>query len=277
MANLRKNLEKISTPSYAINRQRDLEFASLDAARAELEHASKLMKDVNVTDMQALQQGKLQSWMHDWYRALTVQLREDVADLRRREGDEEFKTSDVLATSFTGMKHKALLLYLTLLPPEKLALITVLEVMRMSGSGGVSDGMKALRGMLSVGKAVETEYRAETIKNVAGVDSPHWLRTIDATSQRPTRALVTQVWQRLGNQVKNGQEGSSSEAPIEADWKSIWTPSWSQSSHLGVGSFLLDRLLKVAKVTRRGQDPETGETVCVFVCLNHKVELTKQS
>lgn len=262
VANLRKNLEKISTPSYAINRQRDLEYASLDAARAELEHASKLMKDVNVTDMQALQQGKLQSWMHEWYLALTAKLRHDLADLRNREeGNEAGLIDGQMPLPHTGTKEKALLLYLTLLPPEKLALITVLEVMRMAGSGGVSDGMKALRGMLAVGKAVETEYRAETIKSVAGVDSPHWLRTIDAASQRPTRALVTQEWQRLGHQVKDGREGSSSDTPIGADWQSVWTPSWSQGSHLGVGSFLLARLLKVAKVTRKGQDPETGETL----------------
>lgn len=263
MSNLRKNLEKISTPSYAINRQRDLEYASLDAARAELEHASKQMKDVNVSDMQALQQGKLQSWMHDWYRALTVKLREDIATIRDQEEGKTFNPVDVQLAAMAGMKEKALLLYITLLPPEKLALITVLEVMRMAGSGGVSDGMKALRGMLSVGKAVETEYRAETIKSVAGVDSSHWLRTIDATSQRPTRALVTQVWQNLGKQIKNGQEGSASDAPVDVEWKTIWTPSWSQASHLGVGGFLLDRLLKVAKVTRKGKDPETGETLYV--------------
>ena len=253
---------KISSSSIAINRQRDLENASYDAARAELEHASKQLKDVNVADQQALHQGKLQSWMHDWYRALTVRLRDDVSTLRQKLEGKEFSVGDVKTTTSVGMKEQTLLLYLTLLPPEKLALITVLEVMRMSGSGGVSDGMKALRGMIAVGRAVETEYRAETIKNVAGVDSPHWLRTIDQTTQRPTRALVTQAWQRLGKSVRSDKPGSPSNDPaIEAEWKSVWTPNWSQNTHLGVGGFLLDALLEVAKITRRGRDPLTGETV----------------
>jgi DNA-directed RNA polymerase len=115
---------------------------------------------------------------------------------------------------------------------------------------------------LAVGRAVETEYRADTIKNVAGVDSPQWLRTIDPASQRPTRALVTQVWKRLGNQVKEGKRGSPSADPsVEAEWKSVWTPTWSQHSHVGVGSFLCEALLSVAKVTRKAKDPETGEIV----------------
>jgi DNA-directed RNA polymerase len=262
VSNLRKNLEKIASPSIPVNRQRDLEHASYDAAQAELEQASRMMKDGNVSDNQALQQGRLQSWMHDWYRALTVKLREDIAAMQQKVDEKEFNVQQYKSTLSTGMKDPAILLYLTLLPVEKLALITVLEVMRMAGSGGITDGMKALRGMLSVGRAVETEYRADTIKNVSGVDSPQWLRTIDPTTQRPSRALVTQVWQRLGHQVKEGKQGSSSNDPTaEADWRSVWTPSWPQSTHVGVGSVLIEALLSVAKVTRKARDPETGETV----------------
>lgn len=221
-----------------------------------------MTKDGTITDMQALQQGKLQSWMHDWYRALTVKLRDDVSAMKEKVDENDYTNATFRATASTGMKDPALLLYLSLLPVEKLALITVLEVMRMAGSGGIVDGMKALRGMLSVGRAVETEYRADTIKNVSGVDSSQWLRTIDPTTQRPSRALVTQVWQRLGHQVREGKQGSPSNDPaIEADWNSVWTPSWPQSTHVGVGSFLLDALISVAKVTRKGKDPETGELV----------------
>lgn len=200
--------------------------------------------------------------MHEWYRALTVRLRDDLRALQEKLNAKEFDVLDVKTMSSVGMKEQTLLLYLSLLPPEKLALITVLEVMRMAGSGGVVDGMKALRGMTSVGKAVETEYRAETIKDVSGVDSPNWLRTHDTNSHRPTRALVTQEWQRLGNLVKSGKPGSPSSDPeIEAQWKSVWTPNWSQNAHLGVGGFLIDALLAVAKVTRWAKDPLTGEQV----------------
>jgi DNA-directed RNA polymerase len=221
-----------------------------------------MMKEGSVADAQALQNGKLQSWMHDWYRALTAKLRDDINALKEKVEEKDFEISALKPSPSHGMKDPALLLFLTLLPVEKLALITVLEIMRMAGSGGVVDGMKALRGMLSVGKAVETEYRADTIRNFSGVDSPQWQRTIDPTTQRPSRQLVTQVWQRLGHQVREGKAGSSTSDPaVEADWRSIWTPTWSQPTHVGVGSFLIEALLSVAKVERKGRDPETGEPV----------------
>jgi len=36
--------------------------------------------------------------------------------------------------------------------------------MRLQGSGGVADGMKIARGLVSVGKAIELEYKARMCK-----------------------------------------------------------------------------------------------------------------
>ena len=54
--------------------------------------------------------------------------------------------------------------FLNLLTPEKLSLITITELMNLHGSGGVLDGMKTARALLSVGRAVESEYKAEMCK-----------------------------------------------------------------------------------------------------------------
>ena len=54
--------------------------------------------------------------------------------------------------------------FLRLLTPEKLSLITIMEIMHLHGSGGVNDGMKTARALLSVGRAVEQEYKAEMCK-----------------------------------------------------------------------------------------------------------------
>ncbi|KAI0255102.1 hypothetical protein BJV78DRAFT_1084646, partial [Lactifluus subvellereus] len=51
--------------------------------------------------------------------------------------------------------------FLSPIKPEKLSLITILEVMRLQSSGGVADGMKTARGLVSVGKAGELEYKAQ--------------------------------------------------------------------------------------------------------------------
>ncbi|KAG2088464.1 hypothetical protein BD769DRAFT_1298093, partial [Suillus cothurnatus] len=50
---------------------------------------------------------------------------------------------------------------LSLVKREKLSFITILEIMRLQGSGGVSDGMKTARALLTVGHAVENKYKTE--------------------------------------------------------------------------------------------------------------------
>ena len=50
--------------------------------------------------------------------------------------------------------------FLTLLKPHQLALLTIMEVLRLHGTGGVSEGMKTARALITVGMAVEQEYNA---------------------------------------------------------------------------------------------------------------------
>ena len=218
-------------------------------------------------ESQVLQKEQLQSWMHSWLGALSAKLREDIEAMRERQSsvqDSVFDRGLPTHTNTNGMAEYNLLLYLTLLPPEKLALITILEVMRMSGSGGIADGMKATRGMLAVAKGVEREYRAETIRSVAGIDSPLWLRTIDPQTQKPSPQLIQQVWEQVGKigegdtrRARNQRIGSHDVA-LEESLKAVWTPPWSELVHVAVGGYLLKALISAAKVTRSGIDPDTG-------------------
>ncbi len=51
-----------------------------------------------------------------------------------------------------------------LLSAEKLSAITILELLRQNGGGGIGEGMKTTRAVLSIGKAVENEYNSEQLK-----------------------------------------------------------------------------------------------------------------
>ncbi|WWC87227.1 uncharacterized protein L201_002115 [Kwoniella dendrophila CBS 6074] len=265
ITNLRSTLSSISSASLPLNRQRKLEEASLQAARAELEESSKRLQSAG--DNPTLQRSQLQGWMHGWLGLLTTELEQRISALQAEQSlipEDKIDLTPSKYTAATKMKKSVLLMYLQLLPVEKLALITILEIMRMSGSGGIADGMKALRGMLAVGKAVETEFRAETIKNVAGVDSHHWLKTIDPQTQKPSRQLVGSVWRRIGEQLNNPKVGetiASSSMTMHDDLHQVWTPAWSQMAQLGVGSELVDALLKVAKVQRTARNPITDEEI----------------
>ena len=54
--------------------------------------------------------------------------------------------------------------FLQLLSAEKLSAITILELLRQNGVGGINEGMKTTRAVLSIGKAVENEYNSEQLK-----------------------------------------------------------------------------------------------------------------
>jgi DNA-directed RNA polymerase len=297
--NLRSTLEKLQDiKRHPRERQMELEHASYEAAKEELAYSAELLSQqktaASAQEDQKLQRQKLQGWMYQWLGQLKTQLSDDIFALRSKldstaaEGldlDKDKHTFTDLGWGSTGMKDNALALYLTLLPVDKLAIITVIEIMRQCGGHGVADGMKALRAMLAVGKAVETEYRAETIRSVAGVDSAHWQRTLDPQTQKPSQLLVGKVWKKLGKQVdpssaagqpskvgagrqewtdwKASEKAAAQalEKTQEDDLKAVWTPPWSQMAHLGVGSFLVQRLLQTAKVERTAFDPETDEEV----------------
>jgi DNA-directed RNA polymerase len=113
--------------------------------------------------------------------------------------------------------------------------------------------MKAVKGMMVIGKGIETEYLAETIKSVSGVDSPQWLRTIDPATQKPTERSVANTWRNIGENLDTERNAGQ--------WGDIWTPNWSMHTHIDVGGFLLTLLIETAKVTRTLNHPVTGEEV----------------
>lgn len=260
--NLRTALEPINQEMTAYNRQLALEKASYTAAEADLQHAAEQLASIGQQgDDMRLQRNVLQGHMHRWHIALTEHLTEDIRGM----------TDRVLATgdadphphrwsSQVEMKEKDLMVYLNVLPPKRLALITILELMRMVGSGGIVDGMKTLRGMIAVGRAVEMEHRADVIRSVAGADSTIWAKALDPNSNKPTRANIDKLWSKIGNEVNAEQffEPGENTTPQEA-LRSVWTPPWSQMVSMSVGSYLIKNLLKVSTVTRHAFDPETQE------------------
>lgn len=54
--------------------------------------------------------------------------------------------------------------FLQLLSAEKLSAITILELLRQNGGGGIGEGVKTTRAVLSIGKSVENEYNSEQLK-----------------------------------------------------------------------------------------------------------------
>lgn len=138
--------------------------------------------------------------------------------------------------------------FLTLLKPEKLSLITILELMSLSGSGGVSEGMKTARALLTVGKAVEMEHKAEILKK----------NNVSTPVMAPKRTSDNSFFTRKAyEELKEWRKNAAEYAKDSVDWTSVW----SHPVRARVGSFLVDCLMDVATVERTEIDKRTGEEV----------------
>jgi DNA-directed RNA polymerase len=150
-------------------------------------------------------------------------------------------------------------LYLSILPPDKLALITIIEMMRSVGSTGITDGMKAIKGMTNVGRAIEMEYQADTIRSVNGTDSKMWQNILDPETHKPKTKYITMTWSNIGRSLQSMGQAPANDA--EVDWSRVWTPSWSTQAHVDIGGYLVHAAVQTAKVTRTAVHPKTKETV----------------
>lgn len=267
--NLRETLEPLGRAAPAIVRQRALEDSAMQAAIRELKYAQEQMSDPRAKSS-TLAQNQLQSWMYEWLQDLQTYLKteieamtERVAAERRASGadDPESGKAENINLGHSGghrqAKENILVMYLSVLSPEKLALITILEMMRGIGGMGITDGMKAVRAMSQVGKGVETEYQADTIRSLSGVDSRMWQNVLDDTTQQPQPRMISSTWNKIGKGVRAGETLRAG----EVDWSEVWTPSWTLRAHLDVGSWLVEACMKVAKVKRTAVHPKTGDQV----------------
>jgi DNA-directed RNA polymerase, mitochondrial len=135
---------------------------------------------------------------------------------------------------------------LSLVRPEKLSLITILELMRLNGSGGLHDGMKTARALISVGRAVELEYKAQMCRK----------NQIQLPSQ--PRPGEQSYFSRMG--YTNLQARRVAAAKYVADAEE-WTADWSQHTRVKIGSILVNCLMETAFVTRTAINKKTGEEV----------------
>ena len=139
--------------------------------------------------------------------------------------------------------------FLSLLRPDKLSLITILELMRLQGTGGIAEGMKTARALLTIGKAVEMEYKAQVLKknNVAVITTQNKTNDPSYFTKKAYQELLE--WrQKAAEYVIENQE---------------WTSEWSPTVRARVGSFLVECLMDVAMVKRTIVDKRTGEEMYV--------------
>ncbi|KAF9444243.1 DNA/RNA polymerase [Macrolepiota fuliginosa MF-IS2] len=239
---LRRHLTEVNQarrilPEDVMARQKHLEASAYDVALQRLQQQAETLDALGVHST-ALHTSTLQKWMWEWHVKLRERVETEIQTIIETERSKKQKASHY------KRYDESLSPYLTLVKSERLSLITILEIMRLQGTSGLSDGMKTTRALVSVGKAVEMEYKAQMCKKHQ-IYVPKDQGKGDIYSQLGYRSLQ----ERRIAVAKDMMEGEQ------------WNSSWSQMTRSKIGGILVDCLMEVAEVERTAIDKKTGETV----------------
>ncbi|KAG8949604.1 DNA-directed RNA polymerase [Tulasnella sp. 408] len=217
-------------------RQLDMERTVYDFAKQRREFEARNLKDLKINTN--LTKQPLQKWMWQWYKLLKERLAEDIKDIKDREAAEAAKKTKAKAKAKPDKPDVVPLApFLSCLTPDVLASITVMEVMSLPSTGGVEGGMKTTRALLDVGKAVEAEYQARILRR-NGLP--------EKTNNGPARTMSHQSLSSLLER-RAQREAVRSEADKKKRRPDVLL-EWSAPIRLKVGAFLVDHLVKIAKV-----------------------------
>lgn len=119
--------------------------------------------------------------------------------------------------------------------------------MRLQGSGGVSEGMKTARALLTIGKAVELEHKAQISR-----------RSNIAVPATPPRSTEPGYFTESGYKDLHARRVAARKYVEDSE---EWVAPWTQVLRVKVGSFLVDALMDVATVVRTVVAKKTGEVM----------------
>ncbi|KAF9088689.1 DNA-directed RNA polymerase [Mortierella sp. AD031] len=236
---MRNTLDALSLDNLDLyEKQLKLEERSYETALDKLEHDRTSIPD----QLSQMNVKPLKGYLWQWHQALKASIK---MELKRVEAVlEKRSVSDDASLDRDRMLYGP---FLKLLSPDKMSIITILELLRLNNSGGIIEGMKSARALIGIGKAIESEYNAEQMtkkSNKALFDQ---------------RVNVHQLYGsgRLFSMAVRKAETKRSEAMHPTDW----TPVWPESTRAKVGSVLTTLLMDCAKVQIPSFDPETNESI----------------
>lgn len=217
------------------DRQRELESKSFDAAKERWKHDfedAKSRGDLNIKK-------SLNVKLWEWYNDMVPLMKEEINRCKKLVENQKW---DIKGTRHLSPDDKArsdYAPYLVLVNLEKMCVITILELLKLQSSGGVSEGMRTARAVLSVGKAVEMEFRSETL-----LKSEHQMFKDLNRKSHEFKMLVQKAKYTFRN--------------LKIDDSMVL---WPYHTRAKIGSILISMLIHVAKVDVVGIDPLTKKKV----------------
>lgn len=241
---------------YNEQRQRALESRGIESAREKWRAAFERRKEMsrnqktnNSFKGEAIVGLKaLDTLLWEWNEAMLPLVEEEFARLRKilqYSSPSEVPASikqEMQASNISFADRFEYGPYLLLVKPEILTPVTMLELLRLNSTGGVSEGMRTARAVLSVGKTVEREYRARLLKD-------------------RERASLKGLRETGGEKMVEAKTATAVRDAVLSSDLNTKQMSWPTTIKAKIGSLLISLLLQVARVTVHGTDPVSGETV----------------
>lgn len=222
--------------------EEDAVQAAIDRWRDESSNLAKL--GLNTT----LQSKSLGARMWKWQLALTAALEEELKAIDEAEAKQHRSAADISRCEYGP--------FLRYLPAEKLSALTIISHMHALSSSGIDKGLTLSFAILQIAKSVEDESIFESIQQNK---AKPLFRDSPADRARMLRILKSRARGASGESIdENHSTNHSSEEFVLSQ---IRSREWSIGIRAKVGSFLLESLLKVAKVPVTLKHPETNETV----------------
>jgi len=224
--------------------EQDAVRSAIDRWREESAELAKMGLDTS------LQTKSVGSRMWRWHGALESYLREELVRIDEAESK----------TTRTAVEVERCLYgpFLRLLPPDRLAAVTILACMTSLSASGIDKGMTLSNAIMVLGMNVEDECIIEKIRKNYGKEA--WEKLNGKKPGRLARRLKNeQTRQMLAESLANIVSGSG---PIDVESREVkWDRQWSASIKARVGAFLMSALIETAKVPVTHKHLETNEEV----------------
>jgi DNA-directed RNA polymerase len=217
------------------DRQMVLEYAGYDSAEAEWFEGHKEIKERGIGFTNGEGGQVLQAWMWEWWAAL-------------KEWFDELEVDDQSGNILDAKKETVAtdLRFIKVLQNSLIAKVAVVEVIREMGNSTINDGAKSIGLFIALGKAIENEWYAQTIKAIPELNQKLLAaiktlnqENLDATASRSVDHTVRKIWK---SELKNYQ----------ADLQAIHGDNfdWTIQQRSKVGALVMRGLLETSKITR---------------------------
>ncbi|CAI4061921.1 hypothetical protein SUVZ_06G0150 [Saccharomyces uvarum] len=214
------------------DRQKVLENRATEAARERWKHdfeEAKARGDISI-------EKNLNAKLWKWYNDMLPLIKEEISHCKSLLSEKSVNKRALNKVDSNRLGYGP---YLTLIDPGKMCVITILELLKLNSTGGVIEGMRTARAVISVGKAIEMEFRSEQILK----------------SESQTFRDVNKKSPEFKKLVQNAKSVFRS-SQIEQS-KILWP----QTIRAKIGSVLISMLIHIAKVSVQGIDPITKAKV----------------